>query len=132
MPYNQLTPEEQRVILQKGTEAPFQGEFDNFFVPGSFICRQCHALLFSSRAKFEAHCGWPAFDAAYPGALVEIPDTDGKRTEITCAHCGGHLGHVFRGERFTQKNTRHCVNSLSLRFIKEDDPLPPVLQKLYD
>lgn len=128
MPFNQLTPEEQRVILQKGTEPPFQGEYDNFFVPGTFVCRQCHTPLFSSKAKFEAHCGWPAFDSTFPGAVIETPDADRKRTEITCANCGGHLGHVFRGEHLTEKDTRHCVNSLSLRFIKEGDSFPPVLR----
>lgn len=127
MPFNQLTVEERRVMLQKGTEAPFQGEFDDLFVPGTFICRQCHTPLFSSKAKFEAHCGWPAFDTTFPEAVIETPDADGKRIEISCSHCSGHLGHVFRGELLTQKDTRHCVNSLSLRFIREGDPFPPVL-----
>lgn len=117
MELNKLTDEEQRVILQKGTEAAFTGEYDDFYKPGVFICRQCNTPLFSSKAKFDAGCGWPAFDDTYPGAVKETMDADGHRTEITCATCGGHLGHVFRGEELTDKNTRHCVNSLSIRFV---------------
>jgi len=119
MQFNPLTSEEERIILAKGTEAPFTGEFDNFFTAGTFICRRCNAPLFSSQAKFDAHCGWPAFDDNFPNAVKRIPDGDGRRVEIQCAACGGHLGHVFEGENLTQKNTRHCVNSLSIKFVPE-------------
>lgn len=117
MQFNPLTPEEEKVILGKGTERPFSGEYDNFFVDGTFICRRCNSPLFSSQAKFDAHCGWPAFDDNFPNAVQRIPDEDGRRVEIQCANCGGHLGHVFEGEALTPKNTRHCVNSLSIRFV---------------
>jgi peptide-methionine (R)-S-oxide reductase len=113
MPYNKLTPQEEEIMLGKGTEAPFSGEYDNFFQDGVFICRRCNARLFSSKAKFDAGCGWPAFDKNFPDAVKQIPDSDGQRTEIQCANCGAHLGHVFFGENLTEKNTRHCVNSLS-------------------
>lgn len=126
--WNTLTPQQESVILNKGTERPFTGEYDDFFVPGTFLCRRCNAPLFSSQAKFEAHCGWPAFDAAFPHALRRITDSDGDRTEIQCDHCHGHLGHEFTGEGFTETNTRHCVNSLSIRFIAEGQPLPPILE----
>lgn len=117
MKLNALTPEEERVIARKGTEAPFTGEHDNFYKEGTYECRRCDQPLFSSASKFDAGCGWPAFDA-FIGDSVELhPDPDGLRTEITCARCGGHLGHVFTGERLTEKNTRHCVNSLSLKFV---------------
>lgn len=115
--YNTLTDEESYVIVSRGTEAPFSGEYDNFFKDGTYVCRRCNAPLFSSKAKFDAGCGWPAFDDNFPGAIRRIPDPDGSRTEIRCAHCDGHLGHVFTGERFTKSDTRHCVNSLSIRFI---------------
>lgn len=121
---NPLTSEEKRIIIDKGTEAPFTGEYDNFFVPGTFICRQCNTPLFSSKAKFDAGCGWPAFDDTFPGAVRETADPDGRRTEIECANCGGHLGHVFLGEQLTDKNTRHCVNSVSIKFVPEGEPLP--------
>lgn len=127
MAYNPLTSEEKHVIEEKGTEAPYTGVYDDFFVDGTFICRRCNAPLYSSKTKFEAHCGWPAFDANFPNAVKRIPDPDGTRTEIECAHCGAHLGHVFEGEHFTQTNTRHCVNSLSIRFIKKGDKLPEVI-----
>lgn len=117
MPYNKLTPQEEDIILDKGTEIPFSGEYDDFYEDGSFICRRCNAPLFSSEAKFDAGCGWPAFDDTYPNALRRISDPDGERTEIQCARCGAHLGHEFVGEHMTEKNTRHCVNSLSIRFI---------------
>jgi len=126
---NPLTPAEQRVILSKGTEAPFRGEYDAFYEDGTFLCRQCNAPLFSSQSKFDAGCGWPAFDEDYPHAVKRVPDADGSRIEIQCANCGGHLGHVFVGERLTQKNTRHCVNSLSIRFFPKDRDLPAVLLK---
>lgn len=127
MPYNHLTPEEARVILHQGTEAPFQGQYDRFYEPGTYTCRQCQNPLFSAQAKFDAGCGWPAFDDHFPGAVRTLEDPDGRRTEIRCAHCGGHLGHVFIGEKHTAKDTRHCVNSLSIRFIPEGKPLPKVL-----
>lgn len=129
MAYHQLTQEETRVIRDRGTEAPFQGEYDRFFQDGTYICRRCNQPLFDARAKFDAGCGWPAFDDHFPGAVKKIPDEDGRRTEIRCAHCDGHLGHVFTGEGHTEKNTRHCVNSLSVRFVKRDTPLPPRLDK---
>ncbi len=115
--FNQLTPGERRVIEQKGTEPPFVGEYDDFFESGTYICRRCNAELYRSEDKFEAHCGWPAFDDEIPGAVRRLPDPDGERIEIECANCGGHLGHVFHGEHLTDKNTRHCVNSLSMKFV---------------
>lgn len=126
---NKLTPEEEYVILHKGTEAPFSGEYDNFYEDGTFVCRRCNAPLFSAKSKFDAGCGWPAFDENYPDAVKRLPDPDGRRTEIECANCGGHLGHVFMGERLTAKNTRHCVNSLSIRFIPKGRTLPEVLHR---
>lgn len=117
MKYNDLTTEEKRIIEDKGTETPFTGEYDNFYENGTFICRKCNAPLFSSKSKFDAGCGWPAFDENFPNAVKRIPDPDGQRTEIECANCGAHLCHVFEGELLTDKDTRHCVNSLSIRFI---------------
>lgn len=117
MQLNHLTPEEEAVIVHKGTEAPFTGEYDNFYEEGTYVCRRCLQPLYSSKAKFDAGCGWPAFDAFIEDAVRQKPDPDGSRTEIECAQCGGHLGHVFTGERLTEKNTRHCVNSLSIRFV---------------
>jgi len=117
MKLNQLTPEEQSVILHKGTEPPFSGKYDQHFKPGTYVCKQCDNPLYSSEAKFDAHCGWPSFDDIITGAVKQKPDKDGSRTEILCAKCGGHLGHVFSGEQMTPKNTRHCVNSLSIKFI---------------
>jgi peptide methionine sulfoxide reductase msrA/msrB len=116
MKYNELTPEEKRVIIDKGTEMPFIGIYDDHYEEGVYKCKQCNAQLFLSNNKFDAGCGWPAFDDAIDGAVKQIPDKDGYRTEIVCANCGGHLGHVFKGEGFTPANTRHCVNSISLNF----------------
>ncbi len=115
--YNPLTPVEAYVIEMKGTEPPFSGEYDNFYEKGVYICRRCNAELYRSDSKFDAGCGWPAFDQEVEGAVNRLSDPDGMRIEIECASCGGHLGHVFVGERFTPTNTRHCVNSLSMRFV---------------
>ncbi len=117
MNYTTLTLEEKHVIEDKGTEAPFTGEYDNFWQDGTYICRKCSTALYTSADKFDAHCGWPAFDQEIPGKVKKLPDPDGKRVEIQCATCSAHLGHVFIGEQFTKTNTRHCVNSLSMRFV---------------
>jgi peptide methionine sulfoxide reductase msrA/msrB len=115
--YNDLTREESQVINMKGTERPFTGKFEKFKGNGTYICKRCGAALYYSDSKFDANCGWPSFDSEIPGAVKRIPDPDGSRTEIICVNCGAHLGHVFTGEMFTAKNTRHCVNSISLDFI---------------
>lgn len=117
MKLNPLTPEEADVIEHKGTEAPFTGEYENTFEEGTYICRRCETPLYESASKFHSGCGWPSFDDEIPGAVKKNIDADGRRTEIICNTCNAHLGHVFIGEQYTLKNIRHCVNSVSLKFI---------------
>lgn len=119
--YNKLTEAEKRVILHKDTEYPGTGKYLHNKTNGIYTCKQCNAPLYKSSDKFDSHCGWPSFDDEIDGAVKRIPDADGRRTEIVCANCNGHLGHVFIGERFTKKNTRHCVNSISLNFISAEE-----------
>jgi methionine-R-sulfoxide reductase len=117
--YKRLTKEEERVIVDKGTEMPFTGKYYAFWEKGTYVCKRCGAALYRSESKFESDCGWPSFDDEIPGAVKRSVNADGVRTEITCANCGAHLGHVFLGEGFTKKNTRHCVNSISMDFIPD-------------
>lgn len=117
--YNHLDHKEAYVLLHKGTEPPFTGEYNNHKAKGKYVCRQCENVLYTSDDKFESGCGWPSFDDQVDANVTRVPDADGRRVEIICSNCDGHLGHVFEGERFTEKNTRHCVNSLSIKFVKE-------------
>ncbi|HLC73818.1 MAG TPA: methionine-R-sulfoxide reductase [Candidatus Nanoarchaeia archaeon] len=120
MKLNKLTPEEAKIIIEKGTEAPFTGIYTDNKEKGTYLCKQCNTPLFKSEDKFDSGCGWPSFDDEIKGAMKRIKDKDGVRTEIQCAKCGAHLGHVFEGENFTRKNVRHCVNSISLNFVKNE------------
>lgn len=127
--YNKLTSEEEKIIEGKGTEAPFSGEYDKFFQSGVYLCRRCNNPVFSSKAKFDAGTGWPSFDDSFPDAIRRFPDLDGERIEIRCINCGAHLGHVFTGEHLTDKDTRYCANSLSLRFIPKGKRIPKTLRE---
>ena len=122
--YNKLTPQEAQVIQGKGTEAPGVGEYTNNKAQGVYTCRQCNAKLFKSEDKFDSRSGWPSFDDEVEGSVRRVPDADGRRVEIVCSNCNGHLGHVFEGERMTDKNVRHCVNSISMKFYETGQQAP--------
>lgn len=125
--YNELNLGERRVLLLKGTERAFTGEYTDEKAKGTYICRRCNAALYKSDSKFHSGCGWPSFDSEIQGSVRRLPDIDGIRIEILCENCGGHLGHVFYGEQFTEKNTRHCVNSISMKFVPDGEKMPPTL-----
>lgn len=127
MKFNVLTDEEKRVILNKGTEYPGTSEFTDSEATGTYVCKQCNQALYTSDTKFNSHCGWPSFDDEIDGAVTRVPDADGRRTEIVCSNCKGHLGHVFEGEMMTAKNTRHCVNGISMNFVEGGQPFPEVI-----
>jgi methionine-R-sulfoxide reductase len=120
MTRNELTREEERVIIRKETEPPFSGKFETFWEKGTYVCKRCNMALYRSEDKFNSGCGWPSFDDEIHGAVKRIPDPDGIRMEIVCSSCGAHLGHVFLGEGFTEKGVRHCVNSISIDFVPAD------------
>ena len=117
--WNQLSSEERYVIENKGTEYPFTGVYDKFYEAGTYVCKRCEATLYTSKSKFNSGCGWPAFDSNIEMNVERVLDADGRRVEIICRNCKGHLGHVFEGEGFTETNTRHCVNSISIKFIPD-------------
>ena len=121
--FKNLTSKERKIIVDKGTERPYTGKYNNHYKKGIYVCKACSNPLFKSNTKFDSKCGWPSFDKEIEGSVIKIPDYSlgMKRTEIVCSKCKGHLGHVFYGERFTKENTRHCVNSISLNFIEDSD-----------
>lgn len=126
--YNKLNDYEKKVLLEKATDRPYTGEYTDNKKTGTYICRQCNNPLYESKDKFDSHCGWPSFDDEIKGSVKQIPDADGMRVEIVCNNCQGHLGHVFMGEGFTSKNTRHCVNSTSMVFVEVGKTLPQVIK----